>query len=65
MKEKLEKFVEMEFDYCCKATTTRDKTLYFHNAFGAVQWESYRTGKDLKDWWHPWREKFLIEIWGE
>ena len=65
MLKQLERFVITEFNYCCRAPLIEDKIIYFHNAYGAVAWESYRSGRDLEVWWLPWREKFLKEIWGE
>lgn len=59
MMEQLERFVQIQYGFAHNATTPDGVEPFFHNAFGAVQWEMFRTGEDLTEWWEDWREKFL------
>ena len=58
----LEEFVEMQLQMC-KNHRGNEKELFMHNAFGAVEWEGWRTGKDMTKWWEPYRQQFNEEIW--
>ena len=65
MYEELIKFIEQELDFCKNyAEDKHTKELFFHNAFGAVLWESQRTGQDMDEFWEPYREEFIKTIEG-
>lgn len=61
----LVEFVEYQLNMCKNCRDGWEyKQLYLHNAFGAVEWEGWRTGKDMTEFWMPYREQFYKEVWG-
>lgn len=61
----LKEFVEYQLSLCRNHRGANDvKELYMHNAFGAVEWEGWRTGQDMTEFWEPYREQFEKSIWG-
>ena len=64
MEYNVEDYIKLKYNNCLKADNIEDKKLYYHQAFGAVEWEQIRTGTDLTEFWSEWRDKFIFEIWG-
>lgn len=58
-------YVELCLRECRKAVSREEKKLFYHKAFGAVDWEQTRTGENYEEPWDEYRDKFIKEIWGE
>ena len=62
MNEKLIEFIEYQLSLC-EGHMGHYCELFMHNAYGAVLWESMRTGDDLEEFWEPYKEKFEKKMW--
>lgn len=69
MNERLESYLEMQLNFIDVNPTAAQ--MFFHNAFGAVEWEIFRLDdmeeiENLREAWETeWRPRFEKKIWGE
>ena len=69
MSELMIRYLEMQLRYIDSLPDCGES--FFHNAFGAMQWEAYRqtdpkvAHEIICEWEEVWKPRFIEKIWGE
>lgn len=69
MNELLIRYLEMQLAYIDQLPNLKER--FYHNAFGAVDWESFRQPDPKKcheiidEWEKVWQPRFIKKVWGE